>query len=201
MNWLAHLFLSEQTIDFQVGNILADPLKAKPWENSSIDLKNGMKTHILIDSFSDKNEHFILSKNRLKDKGLLRGIVVDFTYDYLLTKNWNKFCNIELEEFKNDFYKISLKNSYPSFPNQVLYNIYNRRLLDFNSYDDLENSLRRVDMRVSPRVLKRDSALTYMPMIIENINELEKDFLIFFPKLCNEVKKSVDSSNLNHWKI
>ncbi len=201
MNWLAHLFLSEGNTDFQVGNILADPLKAKPWDNSSENIKKGMKTHLLIDSFSDKDEHFKISKNRLKEKGLLRGIVIDFTYDYLLTKNWDKFSTIELDKFKNEFYKSSLNQNYPDFPLQILNNIKNRKLLDFDSFNDLEKALKRVDIRVSSRVSKRDSAISYLPLIEKNIAGLEKDFLIFFPKLCNEVKIKVDESKLKHWKI
>ncbi|WP_421716837.1 ACP phosphodiesterase [Arcobacter arenosus] len=201
MNWLAHLFLSEENIDFQVGNILADPLKAKPWSNSSYELQKGMRTHILIDSFSDKDIHFIQSKKRLKEKGILRGIVIDFTYDYLLTKNWDKFCNVTLKEFRNQFYTNSVENNYPSFPKQVLINIKNKKLLDFDTYENLEDSLRRVDMRVSSRLSKRDSALSYLPLIKDNIEKLEEDFLDFFPKLCEEVKKDLNSSKLNHWKI
>jgi acyl carrier protein phosphodiesterase len=29
MNWLAHVFLSEENVDFQIGNFLADPMKGK----------------------------------------------------------------------------------------------------------------------------------------------------------------------------
>lgn len=160
-----------------------------------------MKTHLIIDSFSDKNEHFKISKNRLKEKGLLRGIVIDFTYDYLLTKNWDKFSTIKLDKFKNEFYESSLNQNYPDFPLQILNNIKNRKLLDFDCFNDLEKALKRVDMRVSSRISKRDSAISYLPLIEKNIDGLEKDFLIFFPKLCNEVKMKVDESKLKHWKI
>ena len=43
MNWLAHVFLSEQKIDFQIGNFLADPLKGRLWDDASSDMKNGMR--------------------------------------------------------------------------------------------------------------------------------------------------------------
>ena len=202
MNWLAHLFLSELTIDFQVGNILADPLKAKPWENSSKSLKNGMQTHLLIDSFSDKDEHFIKSKNRLKEKGILRGIVIDFTYDYLLSKNWDKFCNIEINEFKNRFYEQALKNkTYPLLAQNILKNIKEKRLLDFEKFENLEVALRRVDLRASEKLRLRDNALSYMPLIKNNFQDLEKDFLNFFPKLCFEVRKELEVKNLSHWRL
>lgn len=105
VNWLAHIFLSEQNIDFQLGNYLADPLKARVWENASLDIKRGMKVHLLIDSFTDKHEIFVQSKKRLREKGLLKSIVVDIIYDFLLTKNWDTFCNIPFEDYTNQFYK------------------------------------------------------------------------------------------------
>lgn len=94
MNWLAHIFLSEQNIDFQIGNFLADPLKGRAWENASVDLKKGIKTHLIIDTFTDSNEIVTQSKRRLRDSGLLKSIVIDITYDYFLTKNWESFCNV-----------------------------------------------------------------------------------------------------------
>ena len=68
MNWLAHIFLSEQKIDFQIGNFIADPYKARPWENASEELIKGMNTHKLIDSYSDSHEMFKQSKKKTKRK-------------------------------------------------------------------------------------------------------------------------------------
>ena len=87
MNWLAHIFLSEQNIDFQIGNYLADPLKGRVWEQASPNLKNGMHVHKIIDSYTDAHREFKRSKLRLGEKGLLKPIIIDLTYDYLLTKN------------------------------------------------------------------------------------------------------------------
>ena len=58
MNWLAHIFLSEHNIDFQIGNYLADPLKAKAWMGANENIKDGMKIHKLIDSYTDKHPTF-----------------------------------------------------------------------------------------------------------------------------------------------
>ena len=35
MNWLAHVFLSENNIEHQLGNLLADPLKGRAWEEAT----------------------------------------------------------------------------------------------------------------------------------------------------------------------
>lgn len=203
MNWLAHVFLSEQNIDFQIGNFIADPLKAKPWINASIEISRGMKTHLLIDSYSDKHEAFKRSKKRLKDKGLLKGIIVDFTYDYLLTKNWDKFCNISLEEFTSKFYKQAslAKQNYPLFPKDIVSNMIQRDLLNYQDLEHLKQAFIRLDRRVSPKLAKRDSAISYFEIVKEQMPKLEEDFLEFFPDLINKVKEEVNQKKLKHIKL
>jgi len=203
MNWLAHIFLSEYNIEFQVANYLADPLKGRTWENSSISIKKGMLTHKLIDSYTDSHEIFKTSKNRLGDKGLLKAIVIDITYDYLLTKNWNTFSNISIDIFLNEFYK-NAYNLIPNLPDNASTSL--KRMIDFdllNKYQTLEQlneGFLRVDKRLSKKLATRDKASYYYERVCENIDDLEKDFLLFFPELCKKVKENTNSEKLIHWK-
>lgn len=203
MNWLAHVFLSEQEIDFQVGNFISDPLKGKPWENASENIKRGMYIHKIIDSYTDSHPMFKQSKRRLKDKGLLKSVIVDFTYDYLLAKNWNMFCNIELNEFMNDFYKNAKKRKidYPSRPKEIVSNMVSRDLLNYQDLEHLEQAFLRLDRRVSDRLSKRDSAISYYEIIQDKMPQLEEDFLEFFPDLIQKVKENTDIKKLNHIKV
>lgn len=204
LNWLSHIFLSEYNIEFQIGNYLSDPLKGKAWPNASEDIKNGINLHKIIDGFCDRNEHFVNSKNKLKEKGLLRGVAVDIIYDYLLTKNWDLYSNIPFKTFTYDFYKQSHIQSkkYPQNAVIKLERISKYKLL--NAYTNLENvvaTYESIDRRLSPRLLKRDTLLSYKSTTYENINEIEKDFLEFFPIMCQEVKKHTNTQRLSHWKI
>ncbi len=204
MNWLSHIFLSENTIEFQIGNYLSDPLKGKAWENSSNDLKNGIHIHKIIDSFCDKNVYFINSKNKLRQKGLLRGVAVDIIYDYLLTKNWDKFCNIPFEDFTNSFYKNSkeVSKNYPINAQIEINKINKYKLLHaYTNLEDVALTYKSIDRRLSPRLLKRDTLISYKEATFEKIDEIEKDFLEFFPIMCEEIKKHTNTKRLNHWKI
>lgn len=203
MNWLAHVFLSEHNIDFQVGNFISDPLKGKAWENASEDIKKGMEVHKIIDSYTDSHTIFKQSKKRLKDKGLLKAVIVDFTYDYLLAKNWDKFCNIKLNEFMSDFYKNAEKRKidYPSRPKEIVSNMVSRDLLNYQDLNHLKQAFIRLDGRVSERLSKRDSAISYYEIIQDKMPQLEKDFLEFFPDLIQKVKENTDINKLSHWKI
>ena len=204
MNWLAHIFLSEQNIDFKIGNYLADPLKGKIWDTASQDLRNGINTHIKIDSFTDSHEIVSKSKARLREKGLLKSIIIDITYDYFLTKNWYKFCNIPFEEFTSDFYtqaesrlNFLPQNAKESVERLIKFNILNK----YQKVEHLEKAFSRFDKRLSEKLASRDTASSYFKAVENNIEDLEKDFLIFFPELCKEVKKNINSEKISHWKI
>ena len=58
MNYLAHIFLSENDIYFQLGNYLADRLKGRAWEDAHPNIIKGMQTHKIIDKFTDEHPLF-----------------------------------------------------------------------------------------------------------------------------------------------
>jgi acyl carrier protein phosphodiesterase len=126
------------------------------------------------------------------------------TYDYLLTKNWHRYSNITLDKFLDDFY-IKANANMHTLPDEAKQKL--KSLIEFdilNKYQTLEHlnqSFNRVDRRISLRVLKRDNVSRYFEIVSENIDEIEEDFLLFFPQLCNKVKENVNNSKLKHWKI
>ncbi|MDZ7819653.1 MAG: ACP phosphodiesterase [Aliarcobacter sp.] len=204
MNWLAHIFLSEQKIDFQIGNFLADPLKGRLWDDASLDMINGMKTHKIIDSYTDSHEIVSCSKKRLREKGLLKPVIIDLTYDYFLTKNWDEFCKTPIAEFSKDFYLNANQrtSSLPLHASIPVYNMIDRDLLNkYHSLNQLKNSFERMDKRLSPRLKQRETAISYFDSVLENIDDLENDFLNFFPQLCNTVKNNLDEKKIKHWKL
>ncbi len=204
MNWLAHIFLSEQSIEFQIGNYLADPLKGRTWDNASHDLQKGMQVHKIIDSYTDAHPIFKQSKNRLGKKGLLKSVVIDLTYDYLLTKNWDKYSHIPIDNYLQTFYKQAYK-TLPNLPEHASAPL--KRMIDFdllNKYQNLgqlQQAFLRVDKRLSQRLKQRDLATNYYEIVCQNISQIEADFLEFFPQLILKVKESTNEGKCTHWKI
>ena len=201
MNWLAHIFLSENSIDYQLGNLLADPLKGKCWSNASIEIQKGFTMHKGLDSFTDSNTYVHRSKSRLGKKGYLKGIVIDITYDYLLLNNWEKYSTIPVSRFIENFYD-SARAGIIDFPPEardfVERVIRARVLTSYSEFSGLEKSFSRIDKRLSPRVLEKDTATRYLPLIKDIIEELEKDFLHFFPQLIDYTKSNITIGK-NHW--
>jgi acyl carrier protein phosphodiesterase len=77
MNWLAHILVSEHSVDYQLGNLLADPLKGRVWPEASDAVRMGFEMHKRIDCFTDQHPIFIRSKHRLGPTGFLRAAVID----------------------------------------------------------------------------------------------------------------------------
>lgn len=60
MNWLAHTLLSSKSIEYQLGNLLADPMKGRWWPGVSDEMVAGFQMHTAIDSFTDSNPWILI---------------------------------------------------------------------------------------------------------------------------------------------
>jgi len=203
MNWLAHVLLSEEKVNFQLGNYLADPLKGRAWESASADLQKGISVHKLIDSYTDSHEIVALSKSRLREQGLLRGVIIDLTYDYLLSKHWEKFSTVPRERYITDFYANALRRapSLPEHPQRLIKNLVKQdRLNKYNSLEQLHRVFMSVDGRLSPKLSARETASSYIRDVERVRAELEKDFLSFFPDLRNYLRTHLDHRHIGHWR-
>ena len=186
MNWLAHVFLSEPDIRFQLGNLLADNLKCRPWPGMSEMGRQGIERHKWIDVTTDRSPIVRRSKGRLARKGRLRGIAIDIVYDHMLTLNWDRFSNVSMGEYLNAFYagaKIEIAG-YPPKPKEfVEWIIRGRRLNLYDSIERVGQALQRIERRLSERVTRTETLSGYLPAIEANHAELESDFLEFLPWL------------------
>ena len=201
MNWLAHVLLSSQQIDFQLGNYLADPLKCQVWSGATRELIEGVNTHKSIDSFTDSDKIVSLSKSRLRKKGLLKPVIIDLTYDYLLTQHWDSFCTVSRREFLSSFNNAGEQRAleFPQKPQElVLSLVQNDRLNRYNTLEELLQGFGRIDTRLSPRLLAKETASGYYDDVVKNIGAIEEDFLIFFPKLIHHIRDDLRLVDIEH---
>lgn len=203
MNWLAHLYLSEQNIDYQLGNLLADPLKGKAWEGANSSFLHGILMHKSIDAYTDKHAVVLQSKSRLGKRGYLKGVVIDIVYDYFLSKHWNDFATLPKDDFLQHFYDEAARiaATYPKQTRVFVNNlIKSDKLNKYTHFSELEHTFVRIDARLSKTLKRKESTLAYLPIVIQECKKLETDFLHFFPTLRNHVKQNLDSRYLMHWK-
>lgn len=204
MNWLAHVFLSENHIEHQLGNLLTDPLKGKAWEGASDRVHKGIMMHKRIDTFTDTHPVVSQSKALLTPRGHLKGVVLDILYDHFLSLHWDRFCTIPREIFLDNFRSKALVaiGDYPDKAQQVISRVIaSRQLSSYEHMDGVVAAFGRIDRRLSDRALSKDNTTRYIPLIAKERDELEENFLIFFPELMLAVKETCLRDDVVHWKF
>lgn len=188
MNFLAHLFLSENNTKIMIGNLIADHIKGNNYKHFPEEIQQGILLHRKIDSYTDNHPFVKKSKRRLDKKyGHYKGIIIDIFYDYFLAKNWDNFSQIPLDIYTQSVYKLLTDNfeilpdkTKEILPFMIKYNwLYNYQFLD--GIGQVLNGMNR-----------RTQNKSQMNLAIEDLqkfeSEFEEDFSIFFNDLYNHVK-------------
>ena len=203
MNWLAHLFLSENHKEHQLGNILADPLKCKSWCGASTRVQDGIKTHIFIDNFTDSHPLVSKSKALLTPKGHLKGVVLDILYDHYLSLYWDRFCTQDRLHFLDNFRFLALESieSYPKAGQFIIHQVVaTKQLESYKSFNGVIDAFKRIDNRLSKKSLAKDNCQRYIPLILDKNDQLQEYFLEFFVQLMQSVKSECNLIDTPHWK-
>ncbi len=202
MNWLAHTLLSTRQIDYQLGNVLADPLRGKPWPEASQALRYGMKMHQAIDKFTDSHGIIRRSKSLLGESGHLKGVVLDLLYDHFLSQSWHDYCVLDLNDYLYQFNKAANQSAqtYPQKPRLIINSMSESNLLgQYQSFSDFQRALQRIDQRLSTRIRAKETATEYLPVVAENYDDLLMNFSEFFPQLIAHFKSHQFGSENDHF--
>ncbi len=202
MNWLAHTLLSTKKIDYQLGNILADPLRGRAWTGASEALINGMNMHKAIDQFTDNHPILSSSKTKLGADGHLKGVVLDLLFDHLLSQSWEQYAALSLDAYLKNFNNKALKVAvdFPERPQKIVSRMAQTDLLgQYKTFNDLIAALGRIDRRLSARARAKETASQYITVLTEQYEPLKSDFNVFFPELIHFFKHHQLGSLTDHF--
>ena len=191
MNWLAHVYLSKPEIEFRLGNLLADLVKNRDRAAMSATFLEGVRQHQAIDAFTDF--HPIVHRSRARFGGGYRhatGILVDIFYDHFLALDWERYSTEPLEAFTTQLYS-DIRAHPIALPTEAQFAIERMinddRLGSYRRLDGIEDSLRRVSMRLSVRVGRDMGLEKAMTELADHFEELRTDFADFFPLLQSHI--------------
>jgi acyl carrier protein phosphodiesterase len=106
LNWLAHLYLSEPSPEFRIGNLLPDLMPMSGLRHLPVEYQRGMERHQRIDCFTDTHPVVLRSMQRFTPPHRrFAGILVDIYYDHFLSRGWHAFCPVPLREFVDHFFE------------------------------------------------------------------------------------------------
>lgn len=145
MNYLAHIYLSGDSEDIQLGNFIGDYVKGRNYEKYDRAIQQGILLHRKIDSYTDAH-HAVRTCNTLfrPNYGKYAGIVSDMLFDHMLASNWNEYASLSLRAFTHNFHSTLVAN-YTKLPLQaqkiVPFLIQKRRLESYASQEGIAASL------------------------------------------------------------
>ena len=202
MNWLAHTLLSKTHIEYQLGNVLADPLRGRVWKGASLPLLQGMKMHRAIDKFTDHHPVLATSKTRLGDHGHLKGVVLDLLFDHFLANRWSLYSCMGYDDYLQQFHQTSVltADDFPEKPRRIVKRMAQTALLgQYLNFSGFVAALQRIDQRLSQRALNKESASQYLPVVEQQYDLLQRDFDEFFPQLVWYFKQHRLGSLTDHY--
>jgi len=183
MNFLAHIYLSGNNDFIKIGNLMADGIRGKDYENFPLDVQKGIILHRAIDTFTDAHSVFRISKHRLHENyGHYSGVIIDVFYDHFLAKNWSDYSDEKLSDFVNRFYK-SLDDNFEMLnlktQNMLPYMKKGNWLYNYQFIEEIERVLFQMDNRTKH---KSQMGLS-VKELKEFYTEFEQEFTLFFKEL------------------
>lgn len=185
MNFLAHIYLSNNNTNIIIGNYIADHIKGNKLQEYPEEIQKGIQLHRAIDTYTDTHKTVRKSKRRLHERyGHYDGVIIDIFYDHFLAKNWDNYSAIPLEVYSKSIYNLLNENEniLPERSIQFLrYMIEYDILYNYQSLEGIQKVLNGMNYRTKGK--------SQMNLAIEDLQllnkELEEDFTTFFEDLRN----------------
>ena len=184
MNYLAHIYLSDNQPELQIGNFIADSVKGRNHANYPETIQKGILIHRKIDSFTDSHQIIKDCKRKFGDYGHYAGVITDIIFDHFLAKNWSTYHKVPLTQFTDDFYML-LQENMNILPTRVqqFYPIMKKHnwLLKYQTVAGISDILFQMNMRT-----RNISKMNYSVIELRNnYDYLEAQFTLFFKELEN----------------
>jgi acyl carrier protein phosphodiesterase len=188
LNYLAHLYLADDTPESLLGNLLGDFLKGARVEDFPAEVQVGIRRHFQVDAFTDVHPIPLESRRRIAPpQRRYGGVLVDIFYDHFLTRHWREFSPEPLEAFTARAYA-AFASQEALLPERLRHALPRMREEDWlgshREVDGVRNTLRRLSRR-----LRREHDLAAgADELVRSYAELEADFRLFFPDLVRSVR-------------
>lgn len=183
MNFLSHIYLSGHNNLIKIGNLVADGIHGKSYQNYPEEMQIGILLHREIDTFTDAHELFRKCTKRLHHKySHYSGIVVDIYFDHFLAKNWSRYHATPLEIYVNDFYVMIQKHESilpEKFKRLLPFMVAQNWLLSYADFDGLQEVFNGMHRRTKQKA-RLNEAITELKLHYE---AFETDFTLFFEDL------------------
>ena len=179
MNYLAHLYLSDQTPLAWAGSLMGDFVKGAVPASLPEELSRHLKLHRHIDSLTQSSELFQVSRRRLDPRfRYARSVLVDVFYDHFLACRWDEFSDQSLADFSQSVYR-GLQSCYdllsPGLQQQLPRMIEYDWLTAYRKPEIVQRVLQRLEERIKHKI-PLAAGFSQLELFRD---DLEQDFFVF----------------------
>jgi acyl carrier protein phosphodiesterase len=179
MNYLGHLFFSNNDSELMLSNLFGDFVKGKDLSQFRPKTQEGITLHRAIDNYIDTHPSVVELLHVLYPKlPKVSGIAVDLFFDHLLAKNWEKFHPEKLNTFLTSFYS-NLNTENEEFTAEFKHMIHHLVKVNWISYYPQLNGLEKALNGVSSRISFTNELKNGLPVFLENQSLIESTFEIY----------------------
>jgi acyl carrier protein phosphodiesterase len=183
MNWLAHLYLSEPTAEFRIGNLLPDMASAARLAYLPEPYQQGIRCHRQIDRFTDSHPRVRSCVQRFPPPyRRFGGILTDVYFDHFLARDWPQHSTVPLPEFIREVYR-DIETCSLVIPAETLPPLQRMQQEDWlGSYRSVA-AVADILGRISRRFRRPFDLTGSLPIFQEHEAAFLDDFQAFFPEL------------------
>jgi len=187
MNYLAHMFLSDDTPLSMLGNFMGDFVKGNVEGKFEQEIVDGILHHRRVDHFTDSHA-IVSSSKKLISQARCRfsGVIIDVLYDHFLSRNWSLYSKTRLDDFIERVYK-KLHNHWRGIPPAAELCIEKMLKEDWLSSYGSPEGIDKTFKRISERLRRENNLCSAVEELENNYHVLNTHFLRFFPLLINHL--------------
>jgi acyl carrier protein phosphodiesterase len=188
MNWLAHLYLSDDNAEFRVGNLLPDLIRKRQLIDLPEAFQRGIRRHRQIDAFTDAHPRVRSCVARFPAPyRRFGGILTDVYFDHLLARDWRRYSAVPLPGFIEDVYR-DIGRCLPEIPREACLPLERMRQEDWlGSYHQLAG-ITEILKRIGSRFRRPFDLTGSLPSFQEQEAAFSADFHAFFPDMIARVQ-------------
>lgn len=183
MNYLAHLYLSQDNGYSMAGNLMADFLKYAELSEQPDAILRGIENHRATDKFTDSHDRVLGLKQHFNpDFRRFVPIMLDVSFDHMLAKHWDDFHELPLATFTQQAYKkLEIASEY--MPEIMLKRLRGMAKRDWlGAYIELD-TVDKTLTAISNRIRFENNLDLSFSEVVEQYDHIEASFLGFFPEL------------------
>src|SRR5215467_12047486 len=100
MNFLAHLFLAEETAESLIGNLAGDFVEGRLGDRFPPAIAEGIRNHRAVDAFTDTHPSVAAFRRVLiPEHGHYARVIADIFFDHFLAVDFDRWSGEPLEAF------------------------------------------------------------------------------------------------------